>query len=1017
MFIANLFLFLPHTLTNHSSLFYCYSLTSPRHAQVRKFSLAEMNSVVGNSHYYKSCVKGNPAAQHEVWKQRTAIRDLIKLNRYINLDFVNKRLSLQNGEGKYSKTFGQKEREGDQHLLVDTDSLLDRPTYDDPNKGRGLKSRRGLRMHLTDSNPDVSADAGGILDASEHGKQLLKTGGLNKSFRHFDDGFGGISSKDHFSHSRMQSNVWSPIRRAVGRTKAYLMGTVYVPSEGDAWRETRRYKNPHTVEHTHLLKDASWHATDAVPHHIRSSQNNSQNSGSISNNNDDSCGAEGEGDVELGSSSSSSSKGGAAGAGKMELTQVERERSEARKAKRRALRQTLKNAQADSNGGEIGGADAASGSGAPSGGAGVGEHGALREGHGHGVFTTDKPNPDAVVQHSIKFVSRDNAHDILKEVVGNDAHLDSDGFSDDSDVTVDSDLEDLQSLMSSKKVSTDSASASAAAAEEEEGDYFDTAAGKDSRADRTLLERGLETETSGAVSGMHEEQAGKLLGVDSVDSAHSRYYAGSGLGSRNVIRRLQSDGMRLDSEMHDNNDKSKTSTAVATATAVDAVNKSGKKAAADEKTKARAVATLHAHKLWKPLDNRRDVEMYDMAIASDISKRAHLLPGALAASKVRFLMLEAFGDLMGHKALSFEFFASVTTLLFSWWLRIYIHYLSQYLYLGAIGVPVYGFEMQPFQLRYKYMSSAMQQVYEIALICIGPAANIVVFLVMLLVGHLFTTIAGNLPDGLSTFMSAYGLMTLLDPVMVLLVDLFQGNYNCDSSSAACAADYTATACTCFTGDWVKLYDRLNAEAGGGGGITGVLITVIIYFSFAIVAALVYYVYLVRVHRNGRILDLWRRVHSLAQEFFIPDDFELSREELVHICTKAGLWRGGGGDIRRVTVTKLIEKDAEDVDFYALTKLYAIHEMNMDGENKRLYRQFLLMPDGYIIEVFSDFKINDKFVPTTEKEKQLLIMENWNAKQDSSGTGAGAVVHGKGKAAVLTTAQRTKKGLFKGLEKA
>jgi hypothetical protein len=415
-------------------------------------------------------------------------------------------------------------------------------------------------------------------------------------------------------------------------------------------------------------------------------------------------------------------------------------------------------------------------------------------------------------------------------------------------------------------------------------------------------------------------------------------------------------------------------------------------------------------RLWAPLDNRKDLEMYDMSLYSDISKRAHLLPSAIAACKMRFLMLEAFGDIMGHKLFSFEFYATMATLIFSFWLRIYVHFLAQFLYLGAMGVPVFSFELGALEVRYKYMSSGLTQANEILLLCIGPGACILIFMTFTLSGYLFHKMAGGLPDGLSTFISSFGLMTILDPLLVLVIDVLSGNYNCAGSGVACA-DYTAPECTCFTGDWMKLWDRMNAE-DPGSGISGLLITMIIYFSLSIFATLFYHEYITRIHRNGHILDLWRRVHSTSQEFFMPDDFEVSRDELVHICLKANQWRGGGGDVRRLSITKLVEKDASDQDFLQITKLYAIHEMQMDGSNKKLYRQFLLVPDGYITEVFADFRIHENFVATTDKEKRLVLMENWNNEKDAKFKEGKNISNEP-----LTPAQRTKRGLFSGLERA
>ncbi len=916
---------------------------------VRKFSLTEMNGVVANSDYYQKSVKGNPISQREALRQRTQIKDIVKLNRYINLDFINKRLSLQNGQGKYSRTFGQKEKEDDEMLSIDTDTLFHRPRYE----GDDNKKRQRHFAKATDTLTDKS------FEDEEARRKLLSGGAMGRSFNHYEDGFALSTKDDKWSHDNRQLNIQGPIRKLFGEAKAWLTGSVYVPSEGDAWRETRRYKNPHVKDQAELLNDGHSESSKAIPHFGRQDTLKGTKTPAGSSLIDEvSDGI----DLESGTSSKKFPiSDNDTLPREIEETQIKKEKRAHRKMQKRAMKQAVRAAIVGGN-----------------------THISLQDGHENSVFTADVPSGD-VVKHSVKFI-----HPVTGEVKlaipGNDDDLDSDGFSDDSDSSIDSDLDALQDITNDEN-------------------YFNTEAGMDSRADTTVLERGLETETSGVAKGLHPEQSGKIVGVETVESAHSRFYASSGLEKR-VIRRLQSDGLRLDSEVIDNNEKDKSRDSSLNTASLPSFK--GIDVIAKMNTK---ISSKDIHKLWKPLDNRKDVEMYDMALASDISKRAHLLPGALAASKIRFLLLEAFGDLMGHKMFSFDFFATISTLIFAFWLRIYVHFLAQYLYLGIIEVPVYGFEMQPFQIKYKYMNTGMLQVHEIALICIGPASNIIVFLLFMLAGRGFTVLAGNLPDGLSNFLSAYGIMTFLDSFLILIVDLIKNNYNCSNSSDACIADYTQAACTCFTGDWMKLWDRLQYSEGGGGGLTGVLITIIIYISFSIVAAFVYYIYLIYIHRNGRILDLWRRTHSLAQEFFVPDDYELSSEELVHICTKAGMWRGGGGDIRRVSVTKLIEKDANDENFLNITKLYAIHEMAMDGNNKKLYRQFLLMPNGCILEVFSDFKINDKFIPTTEKEKQLLLMENWNSG------GADLTLTGPPKVDTFTSAQRTKKGLFRGLEKA
>lgn len=138
-------------------------------------------------------------------------------------------------------------------------------------------------------------------------------------------------------------------------------------------------------------------------------------------------------------------------------------------------------------------------------------------------------------------------------------------------------------------------------------------------------------------------------------------------------------------------------------------------------------------------------------------------------------------------------------------------------------------------------------------------------------------VADYLPEVLSKFFAAFGLAAILDPLLVIVIDLIYHNYNCESSSDACAADYTSTSCNCFNGDFLKLWYRMEREEGSG--LTGLFIMLLVYMGTGIIACLLMYQYIVYVHRDGRILDQWRRINGTVDEFFIPLDFEVSDEEL------------------------------------------------------------------------------------------------------------------------------------------
>ena len=107
---------------------------------------------------------------------------------------------------------------------------------------------------------------------------------------------------------------------------------------------------------------------------------------------------------------------------------------------------------------------------------------------------------------------------------------------------------------------------------------------------------------------------------------------------------------------------------------------------------------------------------------------------------------------------------------------------------------------------------------------------------------------GGLPENITKFMCAYGVWTVLDPVVILIVDLFSHNYRC-GEVYGCRDDYTSTSCHCFNGDWFKLWSRYHRDEGSGA--TGLFITFMIYFATVIISSLIFYEYLVRIHRDGR----------------------------------------------------------------------------------------------------------------------------------------------------------------------
>ena len=70
-----------------------------------------------------------------------------------------------------------------------------------------------------------------------------------------------------------------------------------------------------------------------------------------------------------------------------------------------------------------------------------------------------------------------------------------------------------------------------------------------------------------------------------------------------------------------------------------------------------------------------------------------------------------------------------------------------------------------------------------------------------------------------------------------------------------------------------------------------------------------YCYL-RLHNNGRLLDVYWRLHGRDDQYFLPYDLEISNQELSYIVRKAEQWRGEEGARRKVAVYDYIWEEDE-----------------------------------------------------------------------------------------------------------
>lgn len=115
-------------------------------------------------------------------------------------------------------------------------------------------------------------------------------------------------------------------------------------------------------------------------------------------------------------------------------------------------------------------------------------------------------------------------------------------------------------------------------------------------------------------------------------------------------------------------------------------------------------------------------------------------------------------------------------------------------------------------------------------------------------------LAGHFPDSFSKFVMSFGIATILDPVLIFIIDILAHNYGCTLTYDACKIDYTSDACKCFNGDFIKLYIRMVHDENSG--FTGILITLAIYIMTSTTTMLLLYDYMVYVHKNARYVCMY-----------------------------------------------------------------------------------------------------------------------------------------------------------------
>ncbi|TMW67212.1 hypothetical protein Poli38472_012328 [Pythium oligandrum] len=347
--------------------------------------------------------------------------------------------------------------------------------------------------------------------------------------------------------------------------------------------------------------------------------------------------------------------------------------------------------------------------------------------------------------------------------------------------------------------------------------------------------------------------------------------------------------------------------------------------------------------------SRLDIENHSFSVNSAFARETAHHQRFHTTRKLHYLRHELFVDMGVSNVRTMEFWLLLAVFAFTLWLRVYVHYIMQWVFLKGNRIPVFYFQPQWSTCMVKYTWKTVATHTEIGVIVFGVLGNWFLFGFLALTAAISQVYVGELPHFGSKFMVCIGIATVLDPYLVFLVDLVNHQYDC-GSRMDCLESLTARTCKCVNGDAFKLYYRFLAQEGSG--LVGAIIAVIIYAALTCLSLVVFYSYLLHVHMNGRMLDVYRRIHSHENDLFIPHDCEISLQELQAICIQAGRWKGPRGTQRKVFVHDYVLQDPLDPNFQEKSTHIALYNIELDGR-RELYRHFLKSHDGAIVELFGE----------------------------------------------------------------
>jgi hypothetical protein len=141
-------------------------------------------------------------------------------------------------------------------------------------------------------------------------------------------------------------------------------------------------------------------------------------------------------------------------------------------------------------------------------------------------------------------------------------------------------------------------------------------------------------------------------------------------------------------------------------------------------------------------------------------------------------------------------------------------------------------------------------------VIVGTLFSLAIFITVATLAFISNNVIGRFPVILYRFIECYGFAVTFDFIFCILETLYFGYVRDD-----------------WDGDAIKLWNYFHKAENNG--VVGVFLTIVLYLALFGLCTFFMYNYIVFIHMNGRLLDIYSRLNSPESSFFLPYDSEVS----------------------------------------------------------------------------------------------------------------------------------------------